>query len=175
MAEAVAGGAGLVVLPENFSFMGEHEKDLLALRESDGEGPLQDAPQRQPSVMVSGWSAEPYPLRRKVTARSVPPVWSIMTRASGLRVTIRYICSMSIWWKRANVTRIRDYRTGGGQWWSTPRSESRVSRSADLRFPELFRKLLDKGMEVACLLPLSPLLQEKPTGRLWCRPGRSRI
>ncbi|MGQ9660051.1 MAG: carbon-nitrogen hydrolase family protein [Thermochromatium sp.] len=34
-------GTELVVLPENFAFMGQHDRDQLALRESDGSGPLQ--------------------------------------------------------------------------------------------------------------------------------------
>lgn len=39
--EAAAGGADLVLLPENFAFMGQHEQDKLALMEDDGEGPIQ--------------------------------------------------------------------------------------------------------------------------------------
>ena len=34
-------GAGLVVLPENFAFMGRREHDLIAHGEADGDGPLQ--------------------------------------------------------------------------------------------------------------------------------------
>lgn len=39
--DAAAGGAGLVVLPENFAFMGKRIQDLIPLAEADGEGPLQ--------------------------------------------------------------------------------------------------------------------------------------
>jgi nitrilase len=39
--EAAHNGAGLVVLPENFAFMGKRDQDLLPLCESDGDGPLQ--------------------------------------------------------------------------------------------------------------------------------------
>ncbi|WP_462321517.1 carbon-nitrogen hydrolase family protein [Halochromatium sp.] len=39
---AAEAGAGLVVLPENFAFMGKQDRDLLALVESDGTGQLQD-------------------------------------------------------------------------------------------------------------------------------------
>ena len=42
VAEAAECGAGLVVLPENFAFMGKRDQDQLALVETDGEGPLQD-------------------------------------------------------------------------------------------------------------------------------------
>jgi nitrilase len=40
--EAAAAGARLVVLPENFAFMGTAERDILGLGEADGAGPLQD-------------------------------------------------------------------------------------------------------------------------------------
>lgn len=40
--EAASGGARLAVLPENFAFMGKHERDKLALAEADGRGPIQD-------------------------------------------------------------------------------------------------------------------------------------
>ncbi|MBK5932341.1 carbon-nitrogen hydrolase family protein [Halochromatium salexigens] len=39
---AAEAGAGLVVLPENFAFMGQQDRDLLHLAEPDGEGQLQD-------------------------------------------------------------------------------------------------------------------------------------
>jgi predicted amidohydrolase len=39
--DAAEAGAGLVVLPENFAFMGRQDRDTLALAEPDGDGPLQ--------------------------------------------------------------------------------------------------------------------------------------
>ena len=42
VSEAAECGAGLVVLPENFAFMGKRDQDQLALCEKDGGGPLQD-------------------------------------------------------------------------------------------------------------------------------------
>ncbi len=39
--EAAGEGANLVLLPENFAFMGRHETDKLALMEADGEGIIQ--------------------------------------------------------------------------------------------------------------------------------------
>lgn len=39
--ESVEEGAELVVLPENFAFMGQNDRDQLAIREADGDGPLQ--------------------------------------------------------------------------------------------------------------------------------------
>jgi len=40
--EAAAAGAKLVLLPENFGFMGRRPADKLAVRERDGSGPQQD-------------------------------------------------------------------------------------------------------------------------------------
>jgi deaminated glutathione amidase len=39
--DAAAGGAGLVVLPENFAFMGKRIQDVIPLAEADGEGRIQ--------------------------------------------------------------------------------------------------------------------------------------
>jgi len=39
---ARAQGAGVAVLPENFAFMGAHERDKLAVAEAEGGGPIQD-------------------------------------------------------------------------------------------------------------------------------------
>lgn len=41
VAEAAASGARLVALPENAAIMGRHERDKLACREPDGDGPIQ--------------------------------------------------------------------------------------------------------------------------------------
>ena len=43
VAEAAAAGAALVVLPENFAFMGAGEGAKLAVAEADRAGPIQDA------------------------------------------------------------------------------------------------------------------------------------
>ena len=40
--EAAAAGAGLLVLPENFAFMGLAERDIVGIGEAEGAGPLQE-------------------------------------------------------------------------------------------------------------------------------------
>lgn len=42
IARAAQGGAGLVVLPEYFCLMGSRDRDKVAIRETDGGGPIQD-------------------------------------------------------------------------------------------------------------------------------------
>lgn len=41
IAKAAHQGAKLVVLPENFAFMGQRDTDKCALAEADGKGPIQ--------------------------------------------------------------------------------------------------------------------------------------
>lgn len=43
VADAAASGARLVALPEYFCFMGQRDEDKLAIAETDGAGPIQDA------------------------------------------------------------------------------------------------------------------------------------
>jgi len=40
--QAAQGGAGLVVLPEYFCLMGQKDRDKVAVRETDGSGPIQE-------------------------------------------------------------------------------------------------------------------------------------
>ncbi|HYM48749.1 MAG TPA: carbon-nitrogen hydrolase family protein [Burkholderiaceae bacterium] len=42
IAQAAAGGARLIALPEYFCLMGQSDTDKVALREADGQGPIQD-------------------------------------------------------------------------------------------------------------------------------------
>src|SRR5262245_12067047 len=59
IAEAARRGAELAVLPENFAFMGEHERDKFAIAESlDQKGPIlsamQEAARRHSIALVLG-------------------------------------------------------------------------------------------------------------------------
>ncbi|CAG9174506.1 carbon-nitrogen hydrolase family protein [Cupriavidus pinatubonensis] len=58
IAEAARGGAELVLLPEYFCMMGQREADKIAIREQDGDGPVQrflaDAAKRHRVWLVGG-------------------------------------------------------------------------------------------------------------------------
>ncbi|MCB1868237.1 MAG: carbon-nitrogen hydrolase family protein [Gammaproteobacteria bacterium] len=153
VAEAVAGGAGLVVLPENFSFMGEHEKDLLALRESDGEGPLQEylsqTAKRHGIWLVGGTIPLEAQSDSKVRAAC------LVYNDEGERVA-RYdkihLFDVNLVEARERYAESGIIEPGGETVVvDTPFGKLGIAVCYDLRFPELFRKLLDKGMEVACL------------------------
>ena len=58
VAMAARAGARLILLPENFGFMGLHPRDKLAVKEADGEGPQQaflaEAARRHDAFVIGG-------------------------------------------------------------------------------------------------------------------------
>jgi len=57
IAQAAQGGARLISLPEYFCCMGSHDRDKLAIRETDGVGPIQDflsAQAKQHQIWLAG-------------------------------------------------------------------------------------------------------------------------
>ncbi|MCU7851292.1 MAG: carbon-nitrogen hydrolase family protein [Candidatus Thiodiazotropha sp. (ex Monitilora ramsayi)] len=150
ISEAVDGGAGLVVLPENFAFMGEQDQEMLTLLEEPDDGPLQgflSQMAKRYGVWVVGGTI---PLRAsqggKVRAAC------LVFDDQGKRVTRydkihlfdvhlmetdeRYVESNTI--EPGNETVVID----------TPFGRLGVAVCYDLRFPEIFRKLLEKGAEI---------------------------
>ena len=156
-------GALVAALPENFAFMGLTEADKLAIAEDDGRGPIQDA--------LSGLARE---LGLWIVAGTVPlrvpgeprvAAACLVLDADGRRaarydkihlfdVAIpgcdeRYQESASVLPGEAPVCV------------DTPAGRLGLAVCYDLRFPELFRRLLDLGAEWFCL----PSAFTAPTGR----------
>jgi len=151
--DAVESGAGLVVLPENFAFMGEHDKDLLALRESDGDGPLQEYLSqiaRRHGIWLVGGTI---PLEAK--SNSKVRAACLVYNDQGERVA-RYdkmhLFDVNLVEAHERYSESETIEPGGETVVvETPFGKLGIAVCYDLRFPEIFRKLLDKGMEVACL------------------------
>ena len=156
ISEASASGASLVVLPENFGFMGKRDRDLVSRREQPGDGPLQHFLAQMASrygVWIAGGTV-PLDTRDKHRVRAA----SLVFDKEGKQVA------------RYDKIHLFDVQV--------PDSDERYAESAiiepgtevvvidspfgrlglavcyDLRFPELFRRMLDSGMEVL-LLPAS--------------------
>ena len=94
--DAAAAGAGLVVLPENFAFMGKRIQDVIPLAEADGEGPLQAflaraAAKMDGRLVAVGQRDSGAPSARPPTPRTgcVPPAWSLTSVAAAWRATTR--------------------------------------------------------------------------------------
>jgi len=153
VAEAAAGGAGLIVLPENFAFMGKQDRDLCALREAPGEGPLQEflsqLAKRYGIWLVGGTIPLEAHDNHKVRAacltfndqgKQVARYDKIhLFDVHLVETNERYVESESI--EPGNEIVVID----------SPFGKLGFAICYDLRFPEIFRKLLDKGMEVICM------------------------
>lgn len=149
IAQAARAGAKLVALPENFALMPAADADRLGAAESDGEGPIQTflaAAAREHGVWVVGGTI---PLAaaggKKVRASC------LVYDDRGARVA------------RYDKIHLFDVRLGNGERYcesaaiergdepvvvSTPFGTLGLAVCYDLRFPELFRRLLDRGAEL---------------------------
>jgi nitrilase len=153
IAEAVENGAGLVVLPENFAFKGKLDRDLCALREPDGEGPLQNF-LRQLASRYGVWlvgGTIPLEAHDNSKVRAACLVFD----SHGNRVA-RYdkIHLFDVHLVEADERYNESATIEAGNdpvVVDSPFGKLGIAVCYDLRFPELFRSLLNQGMEVACI------------------------
>jgi nitrilase len=148
--QARAQGAVLAVLPENFAFMGAHERDKLAVAEPDGAGPIQQflaqAARRLQLWIVAGT----VPVKTADPARVAAAC--LVFDAGGARVA------------RYDKIHLFDVEVADGEQYresasiapgavsatvlDAPAGRLGLSVCYDLRFPELFRALVAQGAEV---------------------------
>ncbi len=154
IAEAAATGAGLVVLPENFALMGEHEADKLAVAEADGDGPIQsflaEQAARHGIWLVGGTIPMATPRPGRVRAAS------LVYDQRGTRVA-RYdkihMFDVTVDGDSGEVY-VESETTEPGEGVvvvDTPFGRLGLAVCYDLRFPELFRYLVAQGMEILAL------------------------
>ncbi|MHB8473560.1 MAG: carbon-nitrogen hydrolase family protein [Gammaproteobacteria bacterium] len=147
---AAGAGAQLVVLPENFAVMGMAETDKVAIREADGRGPIQDFLAQQAlrhglwlvggTIPLTASTADKVraacllfdPAGRRVARYDKIHLFDVRVIDSGER----YTESQTI--EPGEQPVVVD----------TPLGRLGLAVCYDLRFPELFRRLLDDGMEV---------------------------
>ncbi len=150
---AADAGAGLVVLPENFAFMGETEQDKLALRERDGEGPMQDfltqIAKRLGIWLVGGTVPLEADDPNKIRAACM------VYDDQGKRVA-RYdkIHLFDVNLVEANERYSESETIEPGEKavvLDTPFGRLGIAVCYDLRFPEMFRHMLDEGMDILAL------------------------
>lgn len=153
IAEAAEGGAGLVVLPENFAFLGEKDRDLTTLVERDEDGPLQEFLAQIASrygVWIVGGTI---PLEAKDGAKVRAAC--LVYNDQGVRVA-RYdkihlfdvqLIENEERYEESNTIECGDTPVVV----NTPFGRLGLAICYDLRFPELFRKLLRMGAEIFVL------------------------
>jgi nitrilase len=146
-------GANLVVLPENFAFMGKRDQDQLALREEDGRGPLQTFLARvakQHGVWLVGGTI-PMTARDASKVRAACLVFDDRGERVGRydKVHLFDVCLPEGGERYQESSTIE----GGDAELvlDTPFGHMGVAVCYDLRFPEMFRRMLDSGMEILAI------------------------
>lgn len=151
VSEAAAQGARMAVLPENFAIMAANDAERLAVGEEDGEGPIQAFLARAASEHGLWLLGGTIPLRaggNRVYAAS------LLYNDRGERVA------------RYDKIHLFDVRLGNGEQYfesngivagrlpvvvDTPFGRLGLSVCYDVRFPELYRRLLDEGAEIVAI------------------------
>lgn len=150
---AVDQGAQLVVLPENFAFMGtEVDKRAIAENLEGPKGPIRSALSEVASrnriyILAGGWPlASGDPMRPFNAASVFGPTGDVIA-------TYRKIHLFDVDAPDGVSYRESDGVSPGSELVCTSIGEFRVGLSIcyDLRFPELYRGLVDNGAEVICI------------------------
>ncbi|WP_028008542.1 carbon-nitrogen hydrolase family protein [Solimonas flava] len=150
--EAAHAGARVAVLPENFAFMGRRDRDKLAHAEADGHGPIQDRLAALARELDLWIIAGTLPIR--VDGEERVYAACCVYDSDGARVA-RY--------DKIHLYDI-DVPGGGGERYresasiapgrlhpvvvDTPAGRVGLSVCYDLRFPELYRALVEAGAEI---------------------------
>jgi predicted amidohydrolase len=151
--EAAAAGAGLVVLPESFAFMGKRDQDQVALRERDGDGRLQG--------FLSTMAAR-YGLW--LVGGTLPLESEDATKVRGACLVYNERGQRVARYDKIHLFDVSLPDTGERYEESStiepgdevvvidsPFGRLGIAVCYDLRFPELFRQMLDSGMEVLAM------------------------
>jgi len=151
--EAVEAGARLAVLPENFGFMGKAERDLLTVKESEGVGRLQSfvaqLARRHGIWMVAG--TIPLQADEPDRARAACMVFNDqgerVARYDKIHLFDVYLVDTEEHYAESETVEPGDRVVV----LDTPFGRVGLAVCYDLRFPEMFRRMLDMGAEIFCL------------------------
>lgn len=146
-ARAAGDGASLLVLPENFALMPRRGRDKNAVAEGEGDGPIQSR-LRELAVREGAWVvAGSLPLRSPDPDRVYGA--TVVFDASGdIRAVYRKIHLFDVQLGDSGETYREShsmYPGGEPVCVDTPAGRLGLSICYDLRFPELYRRLVDDG------------------------------
>jgi deaminated glutathione amidase len=161
--EAHERGAAVAALPENFASMGLAESDKFAIAEDEGGGPIQDHIATTAREFGMWIVAGTIPLR--VPGESRLAAASLVYDAEGRQVA-RYdkihLFDVEVPGRGERYQESSSVRPGDTPvCLDTPAGRLGLAVCYDVRFPELFRRLLTLGAEWFCL----PSAFTAPTGR----------
>ncbi len=151
--QAAEGGAGLVVLPENFALMGMKEQDKVKIREQDGSGQLQEflaeQAQRNGVWLVGGTIPLSSADENKVSAASLlyDDKGNRVARYDKVHLFDVLITENDERYNESETTVAGDKTTVV----DTPFGRLGMAVCYDLRFPGLFRNMVEQGAEIITL------------------------
>lgn len=150
---AVDKGSKLVVLPENFAIMGKDESDKVAVREAEGSGPIQDflaqQAQRHRIWLVGG--TVPLVAHADNKIRAACLLFDDQGKQAA-RYDKIHLFDVSVVDSDERYTESDTIEPGDqAVVVDTPFGKLGLAVCYDLRFPELFRTMLDQGMELLAL------------------------
>lgn len=150
---AAEAGAQLVVLPENFAIMGVSETDKVKIREADGQGPIQDFLAEQSAKHKIWLVGGTIPLEAD-DANKVRGA-CLLFDDQGQRVA-RYdkIHLFDVSLPESDESYIESETIESGDQIKvvdTPFGRLGLAVCYDLRFPELFRRMLDQDVQIIVL------------------------
>lgn len=147
--KAAMNGAKLVVLPENFALMGMAERDKLAAAEAEGEGPVQEFLARTAERLRLWLVGGTIPVRgdgRKVRASCL--VFDDRGRRVG-RYDKIHLFDVNVPGTEESYHESETVEAGNEPLvLETPFGALGIAICYDLRFPELFRQMADRGLDI---------------------------
>lgn len=151
---AVAQGAELVVLPENFALMSMTEEERVAIAEQPGKGPIQEFLRNQAKKHHIWLVGGTLPMVSDVQGKA--RATCLVMNADGEQVA-RYdkVHLFDVLIEDSQERYSESKTTDRGDEVvvvDTPLGRLGIAICYDLRFPELFRNLTDQGMEI-CVMP----------------------
>ncbi|NOQ63971.1 MAG: carbon-nitrogen hydrolase family protein [Methyloprofundus sp.] len=154
IAEAVAAGAKLVALPENFALMGQSEFDKIEQKEQDGSGQIQDflanTAKKHAVWVVAGTMpiADPKDENKIIAACLIyNELGERVARYDKIHLFDVHVPGTEEVYRESNTIAKGDTPLVI----ETPFGKLGIAICYDLRFPELFRILQEQGMEILIL------------------------
>ncbi len=153
IAKAAEAGAKLIVLPENFAHMGQQETDKLLIRETQGTGPIQDFLARQAARHQIWLVGGTIPLqahdehRVRASCLLYDDHGHLVARYDKIHLFDVHVIDSEEQYNESSAIEPGDTVTVV----ETPFGHLGLAICYDLRFPELFRAMLDQGMEILSL------------------------
>jgi nitrilase len=150
ISEAAESGAGLIVLPENFAFLGERDREMCTLKEREGDGPLQGFLSQMASrfgVWLVGGTI-PMEASDGAKVRAACLVFNDqgeqVSRYDKIHLFDVQLVESNERYEESNTIEPGEQVVVV----ETPFGRLGLVVCYDLRFPELFRKLLSLGAEI---------------------------